>query len=104
MSPLAGIAMSFALVVILVLPGYIGGSVLRPIATPRPAPAAAIPLDRLEAAYIASVRQTSGSADPDALSARPETIGSYPRIYPDDRFVAKEVSIDHPVRPTLAPI
>jgi hypothetical protein len=94
MSPLTGIAMSFALVAVLVLPVRLGGSLLGPVATPRPAPAAASAFDRrIEAAYIAAVRQASL---PRSLELN-ATGGIYPRIYPDNsRFLRKEVSSDQP--------
>lgn len=59
MSPLAGLAMSFAIVAVLVLPAGIGESVLGPIATPAvEADAGARGVDRrIEDAYLASLRQ-----------------------------------------------
>jgi hypothetical protein len=96
MSPLAGIAMSFALVAVLVLPVRLGGSLLGPVATPRPAPAAAgSAVDRrIEAAYIAAVRQASLSG---SFGSSPSVSVNYPRIYPDNsRFLRKEVSSDQP--------
>lgn len=101
MSPLAGIAMSFAIVAILILPVRFGGSLLGPLATQRPAPAATgTALERrIEAAYIASVRHSTLSGASDGLASRPPMAGNYPRIYPDnDRFVVKEVSVDQAVR------
>jgi hypothetical protein len=101
MSPLTGIAMSFALVAILVMPVRLGGSLLGPLATQRPAAAAAgTALERrIEAEYIASVRQTTLAGASDGLASRPSLAGNYPRIYPDnDRLGAKEVSTDQAVR------
>jgi len=100
MSPLTGIAMSFALVAVLVLPVRLGGTLLGPVATARPTdPAAAtrrITDRRIEAEYIASVRQ--GSLAPNETSgALEESAGSYPRIYPDNiRPTRKEVGPAEP--------
>ncbi|MBA2721218.1 MAG: zf-HC2 domain-containing protein [Chloroflexi bacterium] len=93
MSPLTGIAMSFALVAVLVLPVRFGGSLVGPIATPRPDSAAATSFidRRIEAAYIAAVRQGSLLAAENPGAVAP-TAGSYPRIYPDNyRPTRKEV-------------
>jgi anti-sigma factor RsiW len=97
MSPIAGIAMSFAIVAVLVLPVPLGASLIGPVATPGPGAAGPATRDlQIEAAYIASIRQASLSG-PSDLAASVAASGSYPRIYPDnDRFVRKEVSPDQP--------
>jgi len=86
MSPLAGIAMSFAIVAVLVLPIRFGGSLLGPVAAPTDErPASGTFVDRrIEAAYIAAVRL--GTLDPDqtSLASTTATAGSYLRIYPDN--------------------
>lgn len=100
MSPLTGIAMSFALVAVLVLPVRLGGTLLGPVATSRPTDPAAATLPiadrRIEAEYIAAVRQ--GSFAPDESSGPiEESAGSYPRIYPDNiRPTRKEVGPAEP--------
>ena len=100
MSPLTGIAMSFALVAVLVLPVRLGGTLLGPVDAASPAdPAAAtrrITDRRIEAAYIASVRQ--GSFVPVAQGAPiEESVSSYPRTYPDNyRPTRKEVGPAEP--------
>lgn len=99
MSPLAGIGMSFALVAVLVLPVRLGGTLLGPVATSRPTdPAAAMHriIDRrIEAAYIAAVRQGS-LVSAEALAANAAT-SSYPRTYPDNyRATRKEVGPAEP--------
>ena len=100
MSPLAGIAMSFALVAVLVLPVRLGGTLLGPVATSRPADAAAAKLRitdrRIEAEYIASVRQGSPASEPSGPIE--ESAGSYPRVYPDNiRPIRKEVGPAEPM-------
>ena len=79
------------------LPVPLGGTLIGPVMTPAPAAAGLATRDlRIEAAYIASIRQASLSG-PSDLAANVTASGSYPRIYPDnDRFVRKEVS---PVQP-----
>jgi anti-sigma factor RsiW len=98
MSPIAGIAMSFAIVAVLVLPVPLGGTLIGTVATPVPTAAVGLATRdlRIEAAYIASVRQASlGSTSEPAAGI--VAGGSYPRIYPDsDRFVRKEVSPGQP--------
>lgn len=102
MSPLAGIAMSFAIVAVLVLPVRMSGTLIGPVATP-PATrgsTANVVDRRIEAAYIASVRQGS-LAPADSLQAAAGTVSSYPRIYPDNiRPTRKEVG---PAEPTGRP-
>ena len=102
MSPLSGIAMSFALVAVLVLPVRLGGTLVGPVATPRPASAstATVVDRRIEAAYIAAVRQGS-LAPAESSKSDASTAGSYPRIYPDNyRPTRKEVG---PAEPTGRP-
>lgn len=98
MSPLTGIAMSFALVAVLVLPVRLGGTLVGPVATPRPASTATgTSIDRrIEAAYIAAVRQ--GSVSPaESITSNAWAAGSHPRIYPDSfRPTRKEVGPDEP--------
>lgn len=102
MSPLAGIAMSFAIVAVLVLPVRMGGTLLGPVATPPVTSGSTVNVAdrRIEAAYIASVRQ--GSLTPDtSLQAAVDPVSSYPRIYPDNiRPTRKEVG---PAEPTGRP-
>ncbi len=102
MSPLSGIAMSFALVAVLVLPVRLGGTLLGTVASPRPlTPAGATSVERrIEANYIAAVRQGSLAVTEPADEAASGT-GSYPRIYPDNyRPIRKEVG---PAEPTGRP-
>lgn len=100
MSPLTGIAMSFALVAVLVLPVRLGGTLLGPVDTSRPTdPAAAtrrITDRRIEAEYIAAVRQGSFASDVRGAPLE-ESVSSYPRIYPDNyRPTRKEVGTAEP--------
>lgn len=84
MSPLAGIAISFAIVAVLVLPFPLGrGSLLGAVATPSFAPDAPVnPIERqIETAYIASVRHVESSTKNGADIARAD--GELIRIYPD---------------------
>ena len=101
MSPLAGIAMSFAIVAVLVMPVRLGGTLVGPIATPiGDGGSAASAADRqIEAAYIASVHQRSVASDDfDGLVG---SVATYPRNYPDNyRPPLKEVS---PAEPTGRP-
>lgn len=102
MSPLAGIAMSFAIVAVLVLPVRMGSTLIGPVATPPVTSGATVNVvdRRIEAAYIAAVRQ--GSPTPAAsLQAAAGSVSSYPRIYPDNiRPTRKEVG---PAEPTRRP-
>jgi hypothetical protein len=93
MSPLAGIAMSFGIVAVLVLPFRLGGGTLL-------GPAAAPTLDRsspvtvadrrIEAAYIAAVHQGTLPPNEEADEVRAAT--TYPRNYPDNiKPIRKEV-------------
>jgi hypothetical protein len=97
MSPLAGIAMSFAIVAVLVLP-IRSSSLIGPFATPAvDTGSAASPADgQIEAAYIASIRQRSLPGD-DAASRHSGTAGNATRPYPDNYRPRKEVS---PAEPT----
>jgi hypothetical protein len=102
MSPLAGVAMSFAIVAVLVLPVRLGGTLIGPVATPQVEHTDASALDRqVEAAYIASVRQGNLSATEAATNAG-LAIGigpavSFPRNYPDNiRPIRKEVGPAEP--------
>ena len=99
MSPLAGAAMSFAIVAVLVLPIRLGGSLLGPVAAPEPTRSTAGGfLERqIEAAYIASVRMSSLDAGGESLESTVEPAVSYPRIYPDNyRPPRKEVTSQEP--------
>jgi anti-sigma factor RsiW len=103
MSPLAGVAMSFAIVAVLVLPVRLGGSLLGPVASPGPvrSTAGAFVDRQIEAAYIAAVRlRALGSAE-DRSTTSNVTASSYPRNYPDNyRPTRKEVT---PVDPAGRP-
>jgi hypothetical protein len=93
MSPLTGIAMSFAIVALFVVPFQLGGGMLlRPSASPaidRPAPAD-LAGRRIETAYIAAVRHTETSTKVSSLVG--QTASAFNRIYPDDiRPARKEV-------------
>jgi anti-sigma factor RsiW len=97
MSPLAGIAMSFAIVAVLVLPVNLGGSLLGPAATSitNGASGASATDRQIEAAYIASVRQRS--LPPNAAATIAGSPGTYPRQYPDNYHPPrKEVSPAEP--------
>jgi anti-sigma factor RsiW len=101
MSPLAGVAMSFAIVAVLVVPfGLGGGTLLGPAASPTIERSSAInPADRrIEAAYIAAVHQSSLGPN-GGLESSLQLAGNYPRIYPDnDRTIRKEVTSEQPYR------
>ncbi|HEX5013973.1 MAG TPA: hypothetical protein VFV72_07400 [Candidatus Limnocylindrales bacterium] len=97
-SPSAGLVMSVALVAVLVAPLRLGGA-NNLIATPSPPSAAELAADsrarRIEAAYIASVRQGTLPVSAPAAS-RPTA--TFLRRYPDDiRPERKEVSPADPV-------
>jgi len=101
MSPLAGIAMSFAIVAVLVLPVGGSGSILGPVATPggEAGPATTIVDRQIEEAYLASIRQRALPGD-DAASAV-GWLGIEARPSPDNvRPPRKEVS---PAEPTGRP-
>ena len=105
MSPIAGIAMSFAIVALFVVPFQLGGSsLLRPSASPtidrQP------PIDpverRIETAYLAAVRHTETSTK--VSSEVGQTASAFNRIYPDDIGpTRKEVGrVPTAVRPSTA--
>jgi hypothetical protein len=101
MSPLAGLAMSFAIVAVLVLPVRLGGTLVGPLATPLAESGATSELvgRQIEAEYIAGVRQGS-LAVPDSGDGHVPTAGSL-RNYPDNyRPTRKEVG---PVEPNGRP-
>ena len=104
MSPLAGIAMSFAIVAVLVLPVRLGGTLIGPVATPigDTGSASSIADRQIENAYLASLRQRALPGD-DAVPAI-GWIGTDPRIYPDNiKPPRKEVSPAEPIgRPPRA--
>jgi hypothetical protein len=100
MSPLAGIAMSFAIVAVLVLPFRLtNGTLLGPAASPTLGWSAGSSLvdRRIEFVYIATVhRRAQSNGALDAGGA-----GPYPRNYPDNiRPIRKEVG---PAQPTGRP-
>ena len=97
MSPLAGVAMSFAIVAVLVLPVGVGGSLIGPVATPvSEAPSSAAADRQIEAAYLASLRQRPLPGD--GGPATGGWLGADPRPYPEfERPEGKEVS---PAEPT----
>jgi hypothetical protein len=100
MSPLAGIAMSFAIVAVLVLPVGVGESIIGPIATPHSETGGgATNADRqIEDAYLASLRQRPLPGDGAASAG---WLGADPRPLPDNiRPPRKEVS---PAEPTGRP-
>jgi hypothetical protein len=100
MSPLAGIAMSFAIVAVLVLPLGSGESLLGPVATPasEAGPGATVVDRRIEDAYLASLRQRALPGD---VSLASGWLGDDPRPDPDEvRPTWKEVS---PAEPTGKP-
>jgi anti-sigma factor RsiW len=96
MSPLAGLAMSFAIVAVLVLPVRLGGTLIGPMATPleQRSPASELVDRQIEAEYIANVHQgslTGPDTPPDPGSA---TFGTF-RNYPDNY---------HPTRKEVGPV
>lgn len=100
MSPLAGIAMSFAIVAVLVLPVGVGESLIGPVATPVSEAGAGLTIAdrRIEDAYLASLRQRPL---PGEAGAPTGWLGADPRPLPDDiRPPRKEVS---PAEPTGRP-
>lgn len=95
MSPLAGVAMSFAIVAVLVLPIH-GANLIGPVATPLAASDGTTVERQVEDAYIASVRDR-GLPSGDARSELRSQTSSYPRIYPDNyRPTRKEVGPAEP--------
>jgi hypothetical protein len=100
MSPLAGVAMSFGLVAVLILPfRFGGGGLLGPAASPVIDRSAVTLADRqIEANYIAMVRQ--GSL-PSAAERSVPAATSHQQNYPDNyRPQRKEVG---PAEPTGRP-
>jgi hypothetical protein len=93
MSPLAGLAMSLAIVSLVVVRVELSGdSLLRASASPSNAPGRLVsPVERqIETTYIASVRHVE-PAGPGPV-AGPDAVGELTRVYPDDRRpVRKEV-------------
>ena len=96
MSPLAGLAMSFAIVAVLVLPVRLGGTLIGPVATPLDQRSSTSELvDRqIEAQYIASVHQGAVTTADTAVDHGSATAGSF-RIYPDN---------SHPTRKEVGPV
>ena len=96
MSPLAGLAMSFAIVAVLVLPVRLGGTLIGPVATPTERGSSASELvDRqIEAQYIASVHQGSAVV-PGAGESHVPAAASNLRNYPDNY---------HPTRKEVGPV
>lgn len=90
MSPLAGIAMSFAIVAVLVLPVRLGGTLIGPVSSePAIADPAADAHDRaIEDAYISTVHAAAG-----VVGQGPVSI-AFPHIYPDNY---------HPTRKEVGP-
>jgi hypothetical protein len=101
MSPLTGVAMSFAMVMVLVLPFRLGsGGELTWTDTPAPtaAPAAPIADHSVEAAYLAASRRLPASGPVAAT-------GSLPTNIPEEvRQVRKEVPSAKPSRRSIPPI
>ncbi len=101
MSPLAGVAMSFAIVMVLVLPFRLGsGGELRwdDLATPTVAPATGIADHQVEAAYLAASRRVP-------VNGPVAAIGSLPTNIPEEvRQVRKEVHSAKPSRRSIPPI
>jgi hypothetical protein len=89
MSPLAGVAMSFALVAVMIVPFRLaGGSLLGSAASPTTDRASTMDLAelRLETAYIATVRRHDGSTGIGVAAASASGAASasaFYRIYPD---------------------
>jgi anti-sigma factor RsiW len=103
MSPLAGIAMSFAIVAVLIVPFRLdGGSLLGALASPTIE--REVPIDpadrRIETAYISAVRHTELSTQSQVAQAA----SAFVRIYPDDiRPARKEVGpAPTVIRPSVA--
>jgi len=102
MSPLAGVAMSFAIVAVIVVPFRLaGGTLLGPAASPTIDRAAPIDLHGrlIETAYIAAVHRTESPTTSSSEADQPAS--PFSRIYPDDiRPARKEVG---PVATTVRP-
>jgi anti-sigma factor RsiW len=103
MSPLAGIAMSFAIVAVIVVPFRFGGGTLdQGTAAPLGQSAPINPAERrIETAYIAAVRHVASTAGVDQDG---DPSAAFNRIYPDDiRPIRKEVGpAATPLRPSEA--
>ncbi len=99
MSPLAGIALSFAIVAVVVVPFRFGGGTLDAGATPLGQSALINPAERrIETAYIAAVRHVASTA---GANQNFDTSAAFNRIYPDDiRPTRKEVG---PAATTVRP-
>jgi hypothetical protein len=102
MSPLAGIAMSMAIVAVLVLPFRLGiaGTIDRSTPTARSSAPAVNPIDQqIEAAYLAASRRTLPS------SGAAADIGSLPMNIPEEMLQArKEVHSAQPSWRATSPI
>ena len=101
MSPLAGIALSFGMVAVIVVPLRVGGGTLDP--GPSAPAGLSAPVNRaerrIENAYIASVRRVATPAWATSLAEDEST--AFIRIYPDDiRPQRKEVG---PAATTIRP-
>jgi hypothetical protein len=100
MSPLAGIAMSFAIVAVIVVPFRFGGGTLDQDTAAPLGQTAPINLAerRIETAYIAAVRRVVSAA---GASQAGDSSAAFNRIYPDDiRPTRKEVG---PAATTVRP-
>ena len=99
MSPLAGIALSFAIVAVVVVPFRFGGGTLDAGAAPLGQSAPINPAERrIETAYIAAVRHVASTAGANQIF---DTSAAFNRIYPDDiRPTRKEVG---PAATTVRP-
>ncbi|HKB28519.1 MAG TPA: hypothetical protein VKC59_05810 [Candidatus Limnocylindrales bacterium] len=99
MSPLAGIALSFAIVAVVVVPFRFGGGTLDAGAAPLGQSAPINPAERrIETAYIAAVRHVASTA---GANQNFDTSAAFNRIYPDDiRPTRKEVG---PAATTVRP-
>jgi hypothetical protein len=99
MSPLAGVAMSFAIVAVLVLPFRLGVVPAEPSARPTPThDAAAVTDSRIELAYLASSRRVTF----DGPAADDPSIGTVAGKLPAEIWqVRKEV---HAAKPTVRPV
>lgn len=86
MSPVAGLAMSVAIVVVLIVPiGFDGRGSADPTARPLTAPPALTLADRrIEAAYITSTRHGTFPEAATTLATHVDGTGSFPRNWPDN--------------------
>jgi len=102
MSPLAGIAMSFAIVAVVVIPFRFGRGTVDQGASAQLGQSAPVnPAERrIETAYIAAVRHVAPTA---GANQNFDTSAAFNRIYPDDiRPTRKEVGPAATVRPSEA--